>query len=200
MKKLSSLLIGCSLALAGAALAQQPVEQQSPPSKGKHAPEKAHATQAQPGANAPQPQEKPATHQGATQQHGATHEPGAMKEHGAPNERAAMNQPGVEKGQKTHVGHGPPNAPETNLTTKSAGEATTEPGVGKGRKGRAHQESANAPATGTDVSGHAAGMPTQVGKEQQIKQGGKHPLTETGAAPPASGGVQQNAQVNAGAK
>ncbi len=45
MKKLTSLLIGCSLALAGAALAQQPVEQQSP-SKGKRAPEKAHATQA----------------------------------------------------------------------------------------------------------------------------------------------------------
>jgi len=38
MKKLTSLLIGCSLALAGAALAQQPVEQQSP-SKGKRAPE-----------------------------------------------------------------------------------------------------------------------------------------------------------------
>ena len=51
MKKLTSLLIGCSLALAGAALAQQPVEQQSP-SKGKRAPEKARATQAQPGANA----------------------------------------------------------------------------------------------------------------------------------------------------
>src|SRR6478736_142018 len=116
MKKLTSLLIGCSLALAGAALAQQPVEQQSPPSKGKHAPEKAHATQAQPGANAAKPQGMPAK------------QTGAMKEPGAPNERAAMNQPGVEKGQKTHAGHGPPNAPETNLTTKSAGEATTEPG------------------------------------------------------------------------
>ena len=71
MKKLTSLLIGCSLALAGAALAQQPVEQQSP-SKGKHAPEKAHPTQAQPKPNAAKPQAPPATHQGATQQHGAT--------------------------------------------------------------------------------------------------------------------------------
>src|SRR5882672_4385546 len=100
MKKLTSLLIGCSLALAGAALAQQPVEEQSP-SKGKRAPEKAHATEAKPGANAPQPQGGPA------KQHGA------IKERGAPNERAAVNQPGVEKGQKTHAGHGPPNAPET---------------------------------------------------------------------------------------
>ena len=62
MKKLTSLLIGCSLALAGAALAQQPVEQQSP-SKGKHAPEKAHATQAQPKPNAAKPQAPPASTQ-----------------------------------------------------------------------------------------------------------------------------------------
>ena len=183
MKKLSSLLIGCSLALAGAALAQQPVEEQSP-SKGKRAPEKAHATQAQPGANVAKPQGM------------AAPQTGPMKGRGAPNERAAMNQPGqpgAEKGQKTHAGHGPANVPETNAATKPAGETTTEPGAGKGRKGRTHVESANAPATGTDVSGHAAGMPTQVGKEKQVKErGGKHPLTETGAAPPASGGVQQN--------
>src|SRR5438067_11681664 len=52
MKKLSSLLIGCSLALAGAVWAQQPAEQQSP-SKGKRAPEKTHAAEAKPGAFAP---------------------------------------------------------------------------------------------------------------------------------------------------
>jgi hypothetical protein len=189
MKKLTSLLIGCSLALAGAALAQQPVEQQSPPSKGKRAPEKAHATQAQPGANAAKPQGGPVK------------QTGAIKGRGATNERAATNLPGAEKGEKTHAGRGPANAPDTNLTAKPTGEATTEPGAGKGRKGRTHQESANAPATGTDVSGHAAGMPTQVGKEKQVKeQGGKHPLTEAGAPPPAPGGVQQNAQANAGPK
>src|SRR5437764_14769937 len=54
MKNFISLLIGCSLALAGAALAQQPVEQQSP-SKNKRAPEKTHAAGAQPGANAAKP-------------------------------------------------------------------------------------------------------------------------------------------------
>jgi hypothetical protein len=193
MKKLTSLLIGCSLALAGAALAQLPVEQQSPPSKGKHAPEKAHATEAQPKANAAKPQ-APA----ATQQHGA------MKEHGATNERGAMNQPGAEKGQKTHATHEPATAPGTNVSGQSTGAPTNEPGAGKGRKARAHEESANAPATGTDVSGHAAGMPTQVGKEQQVKerkQGGKHPATEAGAAPPAPAADQQkNAQANVGAK
>src|SRR5213594_3143704 len=185
MKKLTSLLIGCSLALAGAALAQQPVEQQSP-SKGKRAPEKAHPAEAQPRPNAAQPHAP-----------GPKQQQGAMKEHGAINERGATNQPGAEKGQKTHATHESANAPDANLTTKPTGETTTEPGAGKGRKGRTHQESANPPATGADVSGHAAGMPTQVGKEQQIKegkQGGKHPLTEAGAAPPASGGIQQNAQ------
>jgi hypothetical protein len=199
MKKLSSLLIGCSLALAGAAWAQQPVEQQSP-SKGKPAPGKAHATQAQPGANAAKPQERPAK------------QPGAMKERGATTERAATNQPGAERGQKTHAGHEPANAPETNVPAKSTGQAATEPGAGKGRKTRAHEESANAPATGTDVSGREAGMPTKPGKQQAEErkkgQGVKQPATEAGAtsaagtnaAPPAPAGVQQNAQANAGAK
>jgi Putative peptidoglycan binding domain len=197
MKKLSSLLIGCSLALAGAALAQQPVEQESP-SKGKRPPEKARATQAQPGANAAKPQERPAK------------QPGAIKERGAMNERAATNQPGAEKSKKTHAGHGPANAAETNVSGQPTGEATTEPGAGKGRKTRAHEESANAPATGTDVSGREAGTPpTHRGKQQaeERKKGMKQPAAaaetssgpaaagaNAGAAPPASAPVQQNAQ------
>src|SRR5258707_1713310 len=189
MKKLTSLLIGCSLALAGAALAQQPVEQQSP-SKGKHPPEKAHATQPQPGANAAKPQERPAK------------QTGAMKEHGTTNEHGATDQPHAEKSQKTHASHEPANAPETNVPGKSTDEATNEPGAGKGRKNRAHEESGNAPATGTDVSGHAAGMPTQKGKEQQVQerkqgQGVKQPATEAGSTSAAG---QQNAQAKAGAK
>ena len=189
MKKISSLLIGCSLALAGAALAQQPVEQESP-SKGKRPPEKARATQAQPGANAAKPQERPAK------------QPGAMKERGAMNERAPTNQPGAEKSKKTHAGHGPANAAETNVSGQPTGEATTEPGGGKGRKARTQQESANAPATGTDVSGREAGTPpTHRGKQQAEErkkgQGVKQPPTEAGAT---SATNQQNAQANAGAK
>ena len=191
MKKVTSLIIGCSLALAGAALAQQPVEQQSP-SKGRRAPEKAHATQAQPGANAAKPQERP------------TKQAGAMKERGAMNERAATNQPGAERGQKTHAGRESANAPETNAPTKSTGETANEPGAGKGRNGRARQENANAPTTGTDVSGRAAGMPTHRGKEQVQErkqgQGVKQPATEAGATSAAPATNQQNVQANAGAK
>ena len=170
-------------------MAQQPAEEQSP-SKGKRAPEKAHATQAQPGANAAKPQERPAK------------QTGAMKERGPTNERGAANQPHAEKSQKTHAGHEPANAPETNVPGQSTGAPTNEPGAGKGRKNRAHEESGNAPATGTDTSDHAAGMPTQKGKEQQVQerkqgQGVKQPATEAGAT---SAAVQQNAQAKAGAK
>jgi Putative peptidoglycan binding domain len=179
MKKLTSLLLGCSLGLAAAALAQQPVEQQSP-SKGKHAPQKAHAAQAQSGANAAKPQERPAKRTGAT------------KEHGATSERGAVNQPRAEKGQKTRAGHGTAKAPEANLP----GETTTEPGTAEGRKNRTHQESANGPAPGTDVSGRAAGTPMNQGKEQaaeERKQGVKQPATETGAAAVTNQQVQANA-------
>ena len=192
MKKLTSLLIGCSLALAGAALAQQPVEQQSPPSKGKRAPEKAHATQAQPGANAPKP-EAP-----AAKQHGA------MKERGPTNEHGAMNQPGAEKGQKTHATHEPATAPGTNVSGQSTGAPPNEPGAGKGRKARAHEESANAPATGTDVSGakqhaeqHRKGMKESAGA---AKTSATPAAAAAGAAPSVSAAGQQNAQANVGAK
>jgi Putative peptidoglycan binding domain len=195
MKKLTSLLIGCSLALAGAALAQQPVEQQSPP-KGKRAPEKTRATQAQPGANAPKPQERP------------TMQTGAMK-HGATNEPGAMNQPGAEKTRKTHEGHESATAPGTNVSGQPAGGATNEGAASKrtgngseiqkrdldrARKGKASQQSATGAQTGTDVSGQSTGMPTHRGNQQveERKQGVKQPATEAGAAPPASAGVQQN--------
>src|SRR5437763_7514514 len=117
MKTLTSLLIGCSLALAGAALAQQPVEQQSP-SKGKHAPEKSHATQAQPQPNAAKPHAPSMTHQGATQ-HEAAHDAGATKEHGATTQQGAAHE---------HA-------------------ATNEPGAGKSANAPAHQESATGAKT-----------------------------------------------------
>jgi Putative peptidoglycan binding domain len=150
--------MGCSLALAGAALAQQPVEQQSP-SKGKRPPEKARATEAQPGANAAKPE---AT---AAKQHGA------MKERGATNEPGATTEPGAGKGRKTRASQESATAPgttETGVSGQPTGGPTTEPGAGKGRKARASQESATGAQTGTDVSGQAAGAGTP-GAEQPRK-------------------------------
>src|SRR6266511_2038151 len=135
MKKLTSLLIGCSLALAGAALAQQPVEQQSP-SKGKRAPEKAHPAQAQPKPNAAKPQ-APAPKQ----------QQGAMKQQGATHEHAATKEPGAGKARKAPASQESAAAPGTDVSGPTGG-ATKEPGAGKqGRKARAHEESANEPAT-----------------------------------------------------
>jgi Putative peptidoglycan binding domain len=187
MKKLTSLMIGCSLALAGAALAQQPVEQQSP-SKNKQPPEKSHATQAQPRPNAGQPHAPAATQHeqhGAMKEQGATHQPGAMNAHGATHEHAATNE------------HG----------------ATNEPGAGKGQKAPVHQESATAPKT--NVSGESADTSTSA-RQQRIeerKKGMKGPAAaaKTSTNPPtpaaAAGGApsgpaagQQNAQANAGAR
>ena len=205
MKKLTSLLIGCSLALAGAALAQQPVEQQSP-SKGKHPPEKAHATQGQPGANAAKPQAPPATHQGATQQHGTAHDAGAMKQHGATHDQGAThehatNQPHAEKSQKTHAGHEPANAPETNVPGKSTDEATTEPGAGKGRKNRRTRDLGMLPRRERMFPVMRRECRRRRGRaqvqERKQGQGVKQPATEAGATSAAG---QQNAQAKAGAK
>jgi uncharacterized protein YfaP (DUF2135 family) len=89
MKKVISLIVGCSLALAGAALAQQPVEQQSP-AKGKRAAEKTHATEPQPRPNPAKPQERPANQTGAIKQRNGTNECSAMSEHNATNAQAAF--------------------------------------------------------------------------------------------------------------
>ena len=180
MKKLTSLLIGCSLALAGAALAQQPVEQQSP-SKGKRAPEKAHATQAQPGANAPKPQGPGPRQQGAMKEHGVPNQPGAMKEHGVPNQPGAMkehgatNQPGAGKGHKTPV-HQDATAPKTDVSGQPA--------------------SAPKPGANHQAEEHMKGMKGHPGEKAATSPG----APAAGAANAVAPAGQQNVQANAGAK
>jgi putative peptidoglycan binding protein len=202
MKKLfTSLLICCSLALAGAALAQQP-DQQSTPKK-KQGAEKTHAAEAKPGANAANPEET------------------AAKQHGAMKERGATNEPGAGKGRKARANQEPATTPETNVPGQPTGTATAEPGAAKGRKGRAKSETAT--QTGTDVSGQATGGGTPGAKQQQAEQQRKGmkghaaktaatPAAATGAvsatpaaasasaAPSVSAAGQQNAQANTGAK
>ncbi len=93
MKKLTSLLIGCSLALASAAMAQQPEDQSSP--EPKHGAEKArpHAQEAKPRANPKElkPADQPA------EPHGAKIAPVAPK-----IEKSASN-PTVAPHAPTHV-------------------------------------------------------------------------------------------------
>jgi Putative peptidoglycan binding domain len=140
MKKLISLLIGCSLALSGAALAQQPVEQQSP-AKGKRPPEKARATEAKPGPNAAKPQGKPAK------------QPGAMKERPATTERGATTEPGAGKGRKTPAAQESATAPtrETGVSEQRAGAPT--PG-GK-QQAEERRKGMKGPAANAKASPHA---------------------------------------------
>ena len=175
MKKLTSLLIGCSLALAGAALAQQPVEQQSP-SKNKQAPEKTHATEAQPKSNAAKPEAPVANQHGAMKEYGATNEHGAMKERGATAQHGPKNEPGAMKER------GAKNEPPRTNTNLSGEQAAGQPPSAKqqieqqrkGMKGQARAKTSTNPAAPA-AAGEA--------KPQSVPAGG-----------------QQNMQANAGPK
>jgi Putative peptidoglycan binding domain len=175
MKKVTSLLIGCSLALAGAALAQQPVEQQSP-SKNKRAPERARATQAQPKPNAAKPETSAPKQREGAKARGGTNEPAVMKEHGATNE------PGAGKGKKTPATQESATAPETNVSGQRAGAPTprAKQDAQERRKGM------KTPPANAKASPH--GTPAT---------GGAGATTAAPAAPPTG---QQNVQANAGAK
>jgi hypothetical protein len=180
MKKLTSLLIGCSLALAGVALAQQPVEQQSP-SKGKHAPEKTHAPQAQPKPNAAKPEAPAAKQHGAMKEHPATpatHEPGATKEHGATNE------PGAAKGQKAPAKEGSPTAPKSNVSGQEGSAATPS-----ARQQRIEERRKGMKTPAPNAKGQPKATPATAGAKP------------TAAPPaPASPAGKPNAVANAGAK
>ncbi len=77
MKKFTSLLIGCSLALAGVALAQQPEEQASP-KKEKPTTEKTEKAEAKPGGKGAKP-EATVKQTGAMKETGVTNEPSPGK-------------------------------------------------------------------------------------------------------------------------
>src|SRR5205809_5277627 len=136
MKKLTSLLIGCSLALAGAALAQQPVEQESP-SKGKRAPEKARTTEAQQPKGKPAKPETPAAKQ-----------PGAMKERGPTTERGATTEPGAEKRGKTPTSQESATTPKTNVS----GQPTGAPTPGAKQQAEQRRKGMKGPAAATKTS------------------------------------------------
>ena len=134
MKYFTSLLIGCSLALAGAALAQQPDEQPTP--KGKQSPGKTHTAEATPGATAAKP--------GANL---AKPEATVAKQHGARNERATSKGLKGEATPKSAAS----TATEPNVSGQPAASAT--PGgkqqAQQGRKGK------NAPAENAKTSPNA---------------------------------------------
>src|SRR5947209_1170230 len=111
MKKFTSLLIGVSLALAGAAFAQQPEEQASP-KKEKPAAEKTQPAEPKPpktrGANLASPEATASKQTGAMKEPGATNEPGAGKGRKAKATEKSATATGAEtnvSGQPTAGGN-----------------------------------------------------------------------------------------------
>jgi hypothetical protein len=152
MKKFTSLLTVCSLALAGAALAQQPEEQSTPKNK-KQGAEKPHTTEAQPGAKAAKP------------------EGTAAKQHGATNER------GAGKGRKARANPESANAPGTgtDVSGQPAGGAT--PGAKqeaehgrKGMKGRGANAKTSASPAANAAGASASAAPSVSAAGQQRGQ------------------------------
>src|SRR2546421_2294489 len=138
MKTFTSLLIGCSLALAGVVLAQQPEE--SPGKKKKQGAEQTQPAQPKPGANAAKPH--------------AT----AVREHGPRNAPGAMNEPGAEKGRKAHQESA--TAQEPNVSGQPAGSATpTAEKEKKGMKGHAAKTSPAPAATAAAAAAAARATP-----------------------------------------
>jgi hypothetical protein len=182
MKKFTSLLIGLSLALAGAAFAQQPDEQSTPGPGKKQGAEKTQ--QAEPkapktrGENLAKPEATAKTHAAETKSGAnlANPEATAPTQHGAKSERPA-------KVPKTDT------ATETGVSGQPAGSATVEPGAGKVRKARATEKSATSAGTGTDVSAQPSasaipGMKHQAGQhEKGMKGAGVNAKTSPSATP-----------------
>src|SRR5439155_13125849 len=104
MKTFTSLLIGCSLALAGVVLAQQPEE--SPGKKKKQGAEQTQPAQPKPGANAAKPH--------------AT----AVREHGPRNEPGTTNEPAATKGPKGRASQESASPAGTENTGQASGSAT----------------------------------------------------------------------------
>jgi hypothetical protein len=140
MKKLTSLLIVCSLALAGAALAQQPVEQESPSKKKGKTP----ATEAKPGARAAKPQERPAKQPGAMKERGPTSEPAATKEPGATTE------PGAGKGRKARAKQEAATTPATE--TDVSGQPAGAPKPGAKQQAEERKKGTKSPAAAAKTS------------------------------------------------
>src|SRR5438874_6542880 len=129
MKRFTSLLIGCSLALAGVAMAQQPNEEASPGKKKKQGTEQTQPAQAKPGATAAKPH--------------AT----AVREHGARNEPGTMNEPAATKGRKGQPKSETSAQTGTNVSGQPASSATpSAEQPKKGMKGRAATKASATPA------------------------------------------------------
>jgi hypothetical protein len=161
MKKFICLLIGVSLALTGAAFAQQPEEQASPGKK--QGTEKTQ--QAEPKAPKTRA-ERPAKPEATAKQ------TGAINQQGVTGEQA----PG--KGRKGREKAATGTGTETGVSVQTGAGTTTEPGAAKGQKGRAKTETAA--GAGANVSAEPSASVAPSGKTgRQWKAAGANANAKT---------------------
>jgi Putative peptidoglycan binding domain len=177
MKKFTSLLIGCSLALVGAALAQQPDEQQSPPTK-KQGTGKTQTAEAQPGATTANPEATV-----AKQPRGAKHERNASKG----QKVEATPKSAASAGAQTNVS-GEPAASATPGGKHQAGQR------GQGRNARGANAKTSPSATPVTAASASATPATAASSATPAT------AATASAAPTVAAGGQQNAQANTGVK
>jgi hypothetical protein len=168
MKKVTSLLIGCSMALAGITFAQQPDEQQSPTKNKKPPVEKTERAE-QPKATAERPR-KGGANANAEAGANAANPEATKPQRGAHNERNAARGNKPEATPKTEASV----SKETNTSAEAGANATVAPNkqAHQGRKGAKGEAAANnakasasvtpvAAATATPATGAAAAVNTQ---------------------------------------
>ena len=123
MKKITNLLIVCSLALAGAVMAQQPQPEESPSKK--QSPEKKHPAEVRPGpTHAPKPQAP------AVKEPAATHTPAVTKPEkkaSSAQQPAASATPAAKKQQSTTTAT--PAAAKAIATPPAAAAVSAAPTV-----------------------------------------------------------------------
>jgi hypothetical protein len=171
MKRFTSLLIGCSLALAGVAMAQQPNEEASPGKKKKEGAEHTQAAQPKPNANAARP------HETAVREHGAANEPVTGKGRKAHQESATAQEsnlsgqpaasatPSGERHNKGMKEHAAKTSPAPAATAAAAASATPAVSTATHQKGQANVAAEKGQA---NVAAGAKKKPDQQ-KVQQIK-------------------------------
>jgi len=200
MKKFTSLLIGFSLALAGAALAEQPEEQPTPAKK--QGAEKTHAAEAKPGANAAmahktvEPKrevEKTQAPEAKPGANAAKPEGTAAKQHGARNERAGSKAQNAEATPKSATSTGT----EPNVSGQPAASAT--PG-GKHQAGQ-RRKGMNAPAENAKASPSATPVAAKTTSTPAVATASATPATaaSASAAPSVAAAGQPKALANAAA-
>jgi hypothetical protein len=181
MKKFTSLLIGCSIALAAAAWAQQPEASPTPEKKKQPGAEQTRPAQHRPGAKAAEPQ-------GAEANQGPA----------ANERREGKRHEGARKNEQSA------NEAQTGTSATPATEPTHE-----GKKGRKERAAASASPAATAAEATAPSASPEQGR--QGKKGMKNraanakaPTPAASAAPAASATAaaagQQNAQVGASGK